>query len=238
MEVAFSLTVLALPLVARLLSERAQRHARQRLWRAHDPRPSSDAMRGHKVAQLIVGDDGAWLAGVTSLRYGVDGLAHCRRRDCRPPGLDCRCGFYAFRDRRDAVALLRRLTSQHPARSYALLTVDLDGEVLEYEQGYRAQRQRVLAVEVAGGCVRGARSATPHPASGWVAHPSFRGEQLLYERTLMARTALPVGSAPVRSLCDAHTPVGAGDRRLDLVGLRGLLGTDVSVLARHDDPTV
>ena len=237
METLLSLTVLALPLLVRWVAEAAQRHSRQRIWSGFAPDVSVDALRGYKVAQLIVADDDtAWLAGVTSLRYGVDALARCRRRVCVPPGLDCRCGFYAFRERARAVELLGQLAIRHPARSYALLTVDLDGSVLEYETGFRAQRQRVLRIELPDACMRCLRIGVVEPATTFMAHPQFRGEQLLYERTLLARVALPVGSAPVRPLCDVHVPADADDRRMDLGTLRRLLATEVDLLPKAELP--
>ena len=236
METLLSLTVLALPLFARWLAETAQRNSRRRTWDAFVPATSIDAFRGYKIAQLIIGaDDSAWLAGVTSLRYGVDTIADCRRRTCRPPGLDCRCGFYAFRERDTALDLLGSMGGHHPARSYVLLTVDLDGTVLEYESGFRAQRQRVLRVEIPDACMRCLRGGTVTPAATFMAHPQFRGEQLLYERTLLARMALPVGSAPMRPLCTAHMP-GSDGRRLDLGALRRLLTTEVAMLPDADNP--
>lgn len=235
METLFSLTVLALPLLARGLAEAVQRRARRSQWAGFAPEPAPDPFRGYKIAQLIVGPDDAWLAGVTSLRYGVDELARCRRRSCRPPGLDCRCGFYAFRERAEAVELLRQLGARHPARSYVLLTADLDGEVLEYELGFRAQRQRVLRIEIPDACARCLRDGYLRPAATFLAHPHFRGEQLLYERTLSARIALPLGSAPVRPVCDDHAPEGAA-RRFTLLELRGLTGTEVTLLPEADLP--
>ncbi|MBW3603836.1 MAG: hypothetical protein KY460_02805 [Actinobacteria bacterium] len=230
METLFSLTVLSLPLLARGLAEAVQRRMRRSAWSGHDASESLDAVRGYKIAQLIVGpDDDAWLAGVTSLRYRVDALARCRRRGCVPPGLDCRCGFYAFRDRARAVELLTKLTARHPARSYVLLTADLDGDVLEYEFGYRAQRQRILRIEMQGACTRCLRDGQHTPAVAFASHAQFRGEQLLYERTLSARVALPMGSAPVRSVCGAHLPAEGG-RTFDLARLRGVTGTEVTLL--------
>lgn len=236
-ETILSLTVLIVPLFARWLTEAAQRQGRRRTWSDFDPDASLDALRGYKVAQLIVGsDDTAWLAGVTSLRYGIDTLAHCRRRACQPPGLDCRCGFYAFRERQQALDLLGQLGARHPARSYVVLTVDLDGTVLEYESGFRAQRQRVLRIEIPDACMRCVRTGVVEPAATFMAHPQFRGEQLLYERTLMARMALPVGSAPVRPLCDAHVPARADAHRMDLAALRRLLVTEVALLPDAELP--
>lgn len=237
METLLSLTVLSLPLLARWLAEVGQRRGRSRVWDDHTPQPSIDAFRGYKVAQLIVSTGGtAWLAGITSLRYGVDTIAACRRRTCEPPGLDCRCGFYAFRERREALELLGSLGSRHPARSYVLLTVDLDGNVLEYESGFRAQRQRVLRIEIPAACMRCLRGGVITPPVTYMAHPQFRGEQLLYERTLLARMALPVGSAPVRPLCENHVPNGSNDHRMHLDDLRRLMATEVTVLPDADTP--
>jgi len=236
-ETLLSLTVLTLPLLARWLTEVAQRQGRRRSWSTFDLDTALDAVRGYKVAQLIVStNDTAWLAGVTSLRYGIDTLAQCRRRTCEPPGLDCRCGFYAFRDRAQALELLGQLGVRHPARSYVLLSVDLDGTVLEYEAGFRAERQRVLRIEIPDACMRCLRAGVVTPAVTFMALPQFRGEQLLYERTLLARTALPLGSAPLRALCEAHVPAPADAQRMDLGALRGLLGTEVALLPEADLP--
>jgi hypothetical protein len=236
-ETLLRLTVLTLPLLARWLMEVAQRQGRRRSWSTFDLDTSLEAVRGYKVAQLIVStNDTAWLAGVISLRYGIDTLAHCRRRTCEPPGLDCRCGFYAFRDRARALELLGQLGVRHPARSYVLLSVDLDGTVLEYESGFRGQRQRVLRIEIPDACMRCLRAGVVTPAVTFMALPQFRGEQLLYERTLLARTALPLGSAPLRALCEAHVPAPADAQRMDLGALRGLLGTEVALLPEADLP--
>jgi hypothetical protein len=236
-ETLLSLTVLTLPLLARWLTEAAQRQGRRRAWSTFDADASLDALRGYKVAQLIVSsNDTAWLAGVTSLRYGIDTVARCRRRVCQPPGLDCRCGFYAFRDRQKALDLLGQVGTRHPARSYVLLTVDLDGTVLEYESGFRAERQRVLRVEIPNACMRCLRAGEIEPAVTFMAHPQFRGEQLLYERTLLARMALPVGSAPVRPLCAAHVPAESDERWMDLGALRRVLTTEVALLPDAELP--
>jgi hypothetical protein len=237
-ETLLSLTVLTLPLIARWLTEVAQRQGRRRIWGSFEPDSSSlDAFRGYKIAQLIVGsDDTAWLAGITSQSYGIDTVARCRRRTCQPPGLDCLCGFYAFRDRTRALELLGQLGTRHPARTYVLLTVDLDGTVLEYESGFRAQRQRVLRIDIPNACMRCLRAGEIAPAVTFMAHPQFRGEQLLYERTLLARIALPVGSAPVRPLCEAHVPARADQHRMGLDALRRLLATEVALLPDGDMP--
>ncbi len=136
MELLVAMLVLVpLPAVLQLMARARQRRRRESLWVDHPVQLADLPFRGYKVAQLIVGPNNAWLAGVMGARYTVDAHASCLRGSCTPPEVSCHCGFYAFRDRTSALALIGQLGSIHPARSYVLLTVDLDGDVLEYEHG-------------------------------------------------------------------------------------------------------
>lgn len=232
MELLIAMLVLIpLPLAVECMARTRRRRTRLASWAGRDVRLRDEPFRGHKIAQLIVGDDRAWLTGVMGARYDVDDHARCLRRDCDPPGLSCFCGFYAFRDRQRALELIDRLASIHPTRSYVLLTVDLDGEVLEYEHGFRAQRQRVVRIEVADRCQPCAAEGH-RAAADLVTHPRFRSEQLLAQQDLISRIALPMGSAPLRPLCARHTPTTLA-RRHTLPELRGLIGTEVTNLP-HD----
>lgn len=191
--------------------------------------------RGYKLAQLVVRDSGAWLVGVLSVRYGVDENASCLRRGCSPPGLDCRCGFYAYADRGRAVELLDTLSRTHPHEHYVLLTVDLDGDVLEYEHGFRAERQRVVRIEIADQCVDCRRSDRPSPVVALLTHPQFRIEQLRGQRDLVAHSGMPSGSSPLRPLCARHLPPTPGTQHT-LSSLRGFVGTEVVRLSDEDAP--
>jgi hypothetical protein len=93
----------------------------------------------------------------------------------------------------------------------------------------------VLRIEIPNACARCLRDGYLQPATTFMAHPHFRGEQLLYERTLSARIALPLGSAPVRPVCADHMPDGVA-RRFTLLSLCGLTGTEVTLLPDADQP--
>ena len=230
--VVLVLALLSLPALARLLEVRARRRTRHRAWLAvGPPQVSTEPLRGWKVAQVVVGPDArAWLAGVTGRAYGVDAVAGCERAACTAPGLDCRCGFYAFRDRDRAMTLMSELDARDRAATYALLSVDLDGEVLELEHGFRAARQRVHRVELAGTCATCRTQGHLRPAPHLLAHPTFRAERVLAQPSPAGDwTALPPGSAPVRAVCAEHRPSRGGDV-LDLDRLRTLLTTEVTRL--------
>lgn len=229
--------LLALPALVRLALVRRVRRARGVAWRDSPVRESAAAFRGYKVAQLVVDErrDTAWLAGVTGRAYGVDVVAECGRARCEPPGLDCCCGFYAFRDRARALDVLEQLTRRLPHRGYVLLTVDLDGAVLEYALGFRAARQRVHRIEVPRTCAVCRHRGERRDADVLVADPAQRAEQVLMERYAPVGTLLPPGSSPARAVCAEHEP-GRGARRLDLPTLRGLAGTEVDLLPVADGP--
>jgi hypothetical protein len=229
------LVLLPLPLVVRSMARNRRREARLAMW---DDRPLTvtDApFRGYKLAQLVVNDSRAWLVGVLSVRYGVDEHASCLRRGCSPPGLDCRCGFYAYADRARAVDLLDVLSRTHPHEHYVLLTVDLDGDVLEYEHGFRAERQRVVRIEIADQCVGCRDSQRPAPVVALVTHPQFRVEQLRGQRDLVAHSGMPSGSSPLRPLCAQHLPSTPGTAHT-LTSLRSLAGTEIARLGDDEAP--
>ena len=152
--VGFVLLLVVPVLLAHLLSG-MHRSASRYHWLAMEEELSLEPEVAYKTAQVLVAADGssALLSGVTEGRaYRPDEDAACRRAGCQPPGLDCVCGFYAFRDRREAEGMLGRTLGYYGVRPTALLTVELDGEVLEYERGFRAAHQRVVEVAFTRGC--------------------------------------------------------------------------------------
>jgi hypothetical protein len=61
------------------------------------------------------------------------------------------CGWYAMKDKRDCVQAYNSRMARRPLEMNAwLLEVDLWGTVIEGEQGYRGENQRVLSVQPAG----------------------------------------------------------------------------------------
>lgn len=218
--------ILALPATWPLLVARRDRRVRTAAWGDAPQVDGEAALRGFKVAQLVVDDRraAAWLVGVTGRAYAVDVTAQCARRGCVAPGLDCVCGFYAFRDRAAALELLGELSRRRPDRGYVLLDVDLDGEVLEYEHGFRAARQRVHRVGLPSWCGMCRAEGLSSPA-GLVADPTQRAEQSVRERHAPVGTTLPRGAATVRAVCAAHQPARA--RRTSLSVLRDRLGTEI-----------
>jgi len=229
------LVLLPLPLVARSMARTRRRQARLEQWTDLPALVTDAPFRGYKLAQLVVSDSRAWLVGVLSVRYGVDEHATCLRRGCSPPGLDCLCGFYAFAERARAVDLLNRLSRSHPHEHYVLLTADLDGEVLEYEHGYRAERQRIVRVEIAHQCVECRGSEEPQPVVALLTHPRFRTDALRGQRDLVAHSGIPNGSSPLRPLCAQHLPYTRGTPHT-LTTLRSLCGTEVAWLPEGESP--
>lgn len=100
-------------------------------------------------------------------RYGVDATAECSLdRQHLAPHPGCTCGFYANKGTRPARA------SENPG--YLTLEVELFGKVLVHTNGYRAERQRVLAVYAPRGYLR-SRGCTAKIASVGLSAPQMIG---------------------------------------------------------------
>lgn len=129
-----------------------------------------DAPRGWKCAQLLLSPNGAEvrLAGVSiggSYR-AVDEAVCVRSRPHHAPSLACECGFYAFMERDPAVDLLaRRSGYDGDIVVRALCEVELAGTVIEHEQGYRGEIQRVLGVGLLPWCADCAVTGALVPAT-------------------------------------------------------------------------
>jgi hypothetical protein len=219
------LLLLLLPLAVQGVLLAGKRQARSRSWDGVEEELGVEARRGYKTAQVLIDARGAaTFAGITEGgAYRAEARASCARARCRAPAPECVCGFYAFKRRADALELLRQTLACNGLRHKALLTVELEGSVLQYERGYRAERQRVLAVAFEPECAFRVRGALPHPADRLVAVPTARA------RSLYAVPGSPAGpGAPLRPVCDDHVPTGA--RAFRPVELAGLLGTEVGWL--------
>jgi hypothetical protein len=202
--------------------------------------PSADRPRGHKVGRLVVdprAGDGSFLGLTVGGLYRSDDGATCEvlegrlppprrwgRRVVPPPHgvpeLGCSCGFYAFKEERAAVKLLSERPPVSRLFGAALLDVDLAGTVIEFERGFRANRQRVLGVQVPRWCVPCAADGDAQRAervAGDAGHrleaglrtevprvPSvYRLAVAVHHASLLERLA---GRAAMRPVCDRHTP--------------------------------
>ena len=222
------LLFLVLPVLVAHLVAGAQRSATRWQWMSMEEELSLEPEVAYKTAQVLVAVDlgGALFSGVTEGRaYAPDAEAACKRRDCTPPGVDCVCGFYAFRDRREAAAMLGRTLSYYGVRPTALLTVELEGEVLEYERGYRAAHQRVVEVAFVRGCDLCERFGEHREAVTLAASVTFVPRRMSGLGRPTVR--IPDGYLPVRPVCELHVPQDRGAWTLDPGELATLLGAHV-----------
>lgn len=223
------LLLLVVPVLMSHLVAGMSRSATSMQWMAMEEELSIEPEVAYKTSQVLVAADGrsALMSGITEGRsYEADAEAGCKRANCSPPGLDCVCGFYAFRSRAEASHMLGRTIGYYGVRPTALLTVELDGEVLEYERGFRAQRQRVVSVAFTMGCDLCERFDVHSDAVCLAASATFVPRRLtgLGNPTV----TLPAGYLPVRPVCQKHIPDDPGAYLLDPGQLGALLGTEVA----------
>jgi hypothetical protein len=207
-----------------------QRHIMRRTWRSLDKELLVEPPVAYKTAQVVVTPDGghATLVGITTgVAYPAVAAAVCPRRRCDPPGLDCSCGFYAFKRRSEAVALLHETLAFNGLRHKVLLTVMLEGEVLQYERGYRAQRQTVLGVEFSALCHRCEQQGTRRTAELLATAASSPRPFTTFGGH--GPSGWPATALPLRPVCSDHVP--ASSLTMNLAVVAGLLGTDVHWLA-------
>lgn len=204
--VGFLLLIIVPVLIASLIAG-AQRSAARMRWMSLEEEFSIEAETAFKTAQVLVATDlsEALFTGVTEgSAYRSEDAASCKRAGCTPPGYDCVCGFYAFRSRAEAAAMLGRTLVYYGVRPTALLTVEFDGEVLEYERGYRAAHQNVVAVEFVTTCDLCERFGTASRAVALAASQTFVPRRL----SGLGRPTVryPDGFLPVRPVCELHIP--------------------------------
>ena len=123
-------------------------------------REQAETIKGWKRARLVVSEGRLVFAPLArGSSYRVEGRAQCDAlygriwysslsADPQPefheaPSANCSCGFYAVREQDEAAADLHGVV---------LLEVELYGRVIVHENGYRAERQRVLSVRVPRQC--------------------------------------------------------------------------------------
>jgi hypothetical protein len=106
-----------------------------------------EKMSGFKIVALS--GHTPTFTGVTGDTYAHDTNAVCKEfPDHVPPASGCECGFYAFKELRDAKFEL----SIHPG--LFLIHVDLFGIGYAHKYGYRAESQRVNSLNFPKRCMR------------------------------------------------------------------------------------
>ena len=154
---ALSIVMVAIPLLVILgfmlvgiLSDREQKHgvAMRKKFAYEDAfELPNEKMSGYKLA-LITGREPT-LTGLTGDTYKADDSATCASNpEHVPPVIDCQCGFYVFKDVKEAKFEL----SINPG--VFLIDVDLFGVGFEYERGYRAESQVVNHLTAPKRCMR------------------------------------------------------------------------------------
>ncbi|MFO7777078.1 MAG: hypothetical protein R6V28_01870 [Nitriliruptoraceae bacterium] len=189
-----------------------------------------EPIRAVKRAHVRLSPDGteATLTGLTAgSRYEVNAQATCPR-GCPTPSPTCRCGFYAMRSDVESRQLSQESSWARRADPLSVrLDVELSGVVLEYELGYRAERQRVLEVGVPDRCVACAAGGVDRQASGLIARPRqiaspFSGAGNPYLGDPSLRDWLEL-----RPACLDHWEEAPGQPALTLGDLADRLGTVV-----------
>ena len=225
--VAFAalLAIALLPLLLEFATRRLRHGVRRRSWEEVPTEPVDEPIAAVKRARVRLAPDGhaATLTGLTfGGRYDAEARARCPRR-CDVPDPGCDCGFYAVRPDVEGRLLGppdHRATWDPSVR----LDVELTGEVLEYELGYRAEEQRVLRVGVPHNCVPCARFERVREAVALAPVPS------VLQDPYRSMPALPEGSGEwplIEPVCEDHRDLRAGRPSIGLVELAGHLGTEV-----------
>ena len=106
-----------------------------------------EKMSGFKIVALS--GHTPTFTGITGDTYTHDENAVCKEFPNHvPPASGCECGFYAFKERKDAQFEL----SLHPG--LFLIDVDLFGIGFSHKYGYRAESQRVNSLNFPKRCMR------------------------------------------------------------------------------------
>lgn len=221
--------LIVVPVLLSHLVAGAARSAQRVHWMSMEEEFSIEPEVAYKTAQVLVAHSGfhAMLSGVTEgSAYEADATARCRRADCEPPGLDCVCGFYAFKSRREAEQMLGRRIGYYGTRPTAFVVVEVDGEVLEYERGFRAERQRVVGVEILDGCDLCERFGVHRDATTLAASQTFVPRR--FSGLGKPTVEIPEGYLPVRPVCHDHIPDDDSALTLDPAMLGFLLDAKVT----------
>ena len=151
------LTVIIVPLIVitafiviGVVEDRERKGNQEKVANLPDEDPFTldyEKMCGFKIVALT--GQAPTFTGITGDLYSHDDSARCTiNPDHIPPVHNCECGFYAYKNRRDALFEL----SIHPG--LFLIDVDLFGIGFAHKYGYRAESQRVNSLTLPRSCMR------------------------------------------------------------------------------------
>lgn len=111
---------------------------------------SVESCTAWKVARIRAAGPALWLEGVAGGHYGAHEEARCNRGgEHLVPDPSCTCGFHAWATRHRAESYPAELAEWCGDREAVVtLEVELGGDILQYERGFRAQFQDVLGVHL------------------------------------------------------------------------------------------
>lgn len=141
-------------------------------------RQQAEPITAWKRARIGLCDGQPVLRGVMYGEYKpVDAAVHARSdwlalpaRDHKAPHVDCICGFYGVTKDR-----LHEVSMYYGPNSCADLEVELYGTVIRHRDGWRAEKQRVLAVHLDLSCAVCRRPAQGVSGRGVVCRECFPG---------------------------------------------------------------
>lgn len=167
---------------------------------------------GFKAARIGIGPDGLRLGGAAfGAPYGpIDEAACVNVRDHVPPHPGCTCGFYAWKDRDNAVGLLNEVT-------VAVAEVELWGAFHEFELGYIAAVQHVRRVTLIPDCMPCLFTREPRKITAVA---------------LATTNSAAVTTGELRPVCDRHA--ASADTVIDIGQLAEAFGVEVSWAGEDD----
>lgn len=101
-----------------------------------------DTIVGYKTVHVTRDDAGVYLISGMRDSYGIEATATCQAfstmfdKKHKAPKLDCQCGFYAVKEKAGNY------------QYHVEAEVELYGTVIEHERGYRAEKQRILRLQM------------------------------------------------------------------------------------------
>jgi hypothetical protein len=109
--------------------------------------PSDTPLTGYKTAYLTQVGDTYLFEGIAHGRYEVSGKATCDRELKHPaPAEECRCGFYAFGNEKDAKR------ARETFQTGTLIEAEPWGRIIEHRLGWRAEEQTITKVTINKQC--------------------------------------------------------------------------------------